>query len=120
MLFKGSGVALVTPFNEDGVDFEKLGELIEYHIENKKPFSTQGMNSLIVDEEKLILERDKYVKRIDEVRKTFDKLSIEIQIMMIELYACGYNHTRVANKHNYARQYLYKIINKEIKKVLKK
>lgn len=92
----------------------------EYHIENKKPFSTQGMNSLIVDEEKLILERDKYVKRIDEVRKTFDKLSIEIQIMMIELYACGYNHTRVANKHNYARQYLYKIINKEIKKVLKK
>ncbi|GAA0700038.1 4-hydroxy-tetrahydrodipicolinate synthase [Paraclostridium ghonii] len=35
MLFKGSGVALVTPFNEDGVDFKKLGELIEYHIENK-------------------------------------------------------------------------------------
>ena len=32
MLFKGSGVALVTPFNEDGVDFEKLGELIEYNI----------------------------------------------------------------------------------------
>lgn len=35
MLFKGSGVALVTPFNETGVDFNKLGELIEYHIENK-------------------------------------------------------------------------------------
>lgn len=35
MLFKGSGVALVTPFNENGVDFKKLGELIEYHIENK-------------------------------------------------------------------------------------
>ena len=31
-LFKGSGVALVTPFNDNGVDFEKLEELIEYHI----------------------------------------------------------------------------------------
>ncbi|KPI47977.1 4-hydroxy-tetrahydrodipicolinate synthase [Clostridioides difficile] len=35
MLFKGSAVALVTPFTEDNnVNFEKLGELIEYHIEN--------------------------------------------------------------------------------------
>jgi len=31
-LFKGSGVAIVTPFNEKGVDFEKLEELIEWHI----------------------------------------------------------------------------------------
>lgn len=35
MLFKGSAVALVTPFTEDNkVNFDKLGELIEYHIEN--------------------------------------------------------------------------------------
>ncbi|MBY2476924.1 4-hydroxy-tetrahydrodipicolinate synthase [Clostridioides difficile] len=35
MLFKGSAVALVSPFTEDNnVNFEKLGELIEYHIEN--------------------------------------------------------------------------------------
>lgn len=34
-IFKGSGVAIVTPFNETGVDFEKLKELIEWHIENK-------------------------------------------------------------------------------------
>ena len=33
---KGSIVALITPFNEDGsVNFEKLGELIEWHIANK-------------------------------------------------------------------------------------
>lgn len=31
-LFTGSCVALVTPFNESGVDFEKLEELIEWHI----------------------------------------------------------------------------------------
>ncbi|WP_454053346.1 4-hydroxy-tetrahydrodipicolinate synthase [Clostridium sp. Marseille-Q7071] len=34
-IFKGSGVAIVTPFNETGVDFNKLRELIEWHIENK-------------------------------------------------------------------------------------
>lgn len=34
-LFVGSGVALVTPFKEDfSVDFEKLGELVEYHCNN--------------------------------------------------------------------------------------
>ncbi len=34
--FTGSGVALVTPFNADGsINFDKLGELIEFHIENK-------------------------------------------------------------------------------------
>ncbi|MGL5655980.1 MAG: dihydrodipicolinate synthase family protein, partial [Fusobacteriaceae bacterium] len=35
-IFVGSGVALVTPFNEDmTVNFEKLRELIEFQIENK-------------------------------------------------------------------------------------
>lgn len=34
-LFKGSAVAIVTPFNEKGVNFDKLKELVEWHIENK-------------------------------------------------------------------------------------
>ena len=34
-IFTGSGVAIVTPFTEDGVDFEKLGELIEFQIKEK-------------------------------------------------------------------------------------
>ena len=36
IVFKGSGVALVTPFDKSGEDinFDKLGELIEYHIQN--------------------------------------------------------------------------------------
>ena len=34
-MVKGSIVALVTPFHPDGtVNFQKLGELIEWHIEN--------------------------------------------------------------------------------------
>ncbi len=34
-IFTGSGVALVTPFKENGeVDFDKLKELVEFHVEN--------------------------------------------------------------------------------------
>ena len=40
-IFRGSCVALVTPFTETGVDFDKLKELIEWHIEN-------GTDSILV------------------------------------------------------------------------
>lgn len=33
-IFKGSGAAIVTPFSENGVDFEKLRELLNWHVEN--------------------------------------------------------------------------------------
>lgn len=34
-IFEGSAVALVTPFNEKGVDFAKLEKMVEFHIANK-------------------------------------------------------------------------------------
>lgn len=33
-IFNGCGTAIVTPFNENGVDFESYGKLIDYQIEN--------------------------------------------------------------------------------------
>jgi 4-hydroxy-tetrahydrodipicolinate synthase len=33
-IFKGSGVAIITPFKDNGVDFEKLGELLDWHVAN--------------------------------------------------------------------------------------
>ena len=34
-IFKGAGVAIITPFHTDGsVNYEKLGELIDFQIEN--------------------------------------------------------------------------------------
>ena len=34
-IFKGAGVAIVTPMNEDmSVNYEKLEELVEYHVNN--------------------------------------------------------------------------------------
>lgn len=55
-LFKGSGVALVTPFKNNGVDFKKLEELIEYHIKNNTDAiiicGTTGEATTMTEEEK--------------------------------------------------------------------
>lgn len=57
-LFTGSGVALITPFNENNeVNFEKLRELLEFHIANRTDAiivtGTTGESSTMTDEEKL-------------------------------------------------------------------
>ena len=41
-IFKGAGVAVVTPFNEDGsINYDRLDELIDYHCNN-------GTDSIII------------------------------------------------------------------------
>jgi 4-hydroxy-tetrahydrodipicolinate synthase len=40
-IFKGSGVAIVTPFTETGVDFDKLKELLEWHVK-------EGTDAIII------------------------------------------------------------------------
>lgn len=40
-MFKGSGVAIVTPFTKDGIDFDKLGELLEWHV-------AEGTDAIII------------------------------------------------------------------------
>ena len=58
MIFKGSAVALVTPFDENGkINFQKINELVEYHIENGTDAivacGTTGEASTMNDEEHL-------------------------------------------------------------------
>lgn len=57
-IFKGAGVAIVTPMKEDGsVNFEKLGELIDYQINHKTDCiiicGTTGESSTLSHEEHL-------------------------------------------------------------------
>ena len=55
-LFDGSGVALVTPFKNGKINYEKMGELIEWHIKNKTDAiivcGTTGESSTMTDEER--------------------------------------------------------------------
>lgn len=76
-LFEGSGVALITPFKNNKVDYEKLSELIEFHIENKTDSiiicGTTGESSTMSDYEKKEIIKftvDKVNKRIPVIAGT--------------------------------------------------
>lgn len=76
-LFKGSGVAIVTPFTNEGVDFDKLGELIEWHISSGTDAiiicGTTGEASTMTDDEKKAAYRftvEKVAKRIPVIAGT--------------------------------------------------
>lgn len=62
MIFKGSGVALVTPFNEDmSINFSALKNLIDYHINNNTDAiivcgTTGEASSMSVQEKLSVLE----------------------------------------------------------------
>ena len=56
--FKGTGVALVTPFRKEGeVDFNALQKLVEFQIENGVNYlvvqGTTGESVTLTDEEKV-------------------------------------------------------------------
>lgn len=55
-IFKGSAVAIVTPFTNDGINYEKLKELIEWHIEENTDAivicGTTGEASTMSEEER--------------------------------------------------------------------
>ena len=55
IIFKGSGVAIVTPFNEKGVNYTKLEELLNFQIENSVDSiivcGTTGEASAMTEEE---------------------------------------------------------------------
>lgn len=77
-IFTGAGVALVTPFHEDGsVNYDKLDELIDYHCENGTDSiiicGTTGESSTLSEEEhmeciRFTIERTK--KRIPVIAGT--------------------------------------------------
>lgn len=71
MIFKGCGVAIVTPFKDGKVDFKKLEELVEWHINEGTDAiivaGTTGEASTMTDEEQLAAIKcvvDKVAKRI--------------------------------------------------------
>ena len=67
-VFEGSGVAIVTPFNENGVNFAELDRLIEFNIENSTDAiiicGTTGESATMPDKEHVSVI-DHTVKRVN-------------------------------------------------------
>lgn len=86
LIFKGSGVALVTPMKDDGsVDYDVLGELIEFHIAN-------GTDSIIAcgtTGECAVLSHDEHC---EAVKFMIDKVNKRIPVIA----SSGSNDTRYA------------------------
>lgn len=86
-IFTGAGVAIVTPMNADGsVNFDKLGETIEYQIANKTDAiiicGTTGESSTLTHEEHLACI--KYA--VDKVAKEFQSLLEQVQTVLKQLF----------------------------------
>ena len=87
LLFTGAGVAIVTPFTEDGVDFGKLEELIEFQIK-------QGIDSIIscgTTGEASTMPDDEHV---EVIRFTVEKINGRVPVIA----GTGSNDTRHAIK----------------------
>lgn len=86
-MFKGSGVAIVTPFDENGIDFNKLEKLLEWHInENTDAIiicGTTGEASTMTDEEKK-----------EAIRFTVEKVNKRIPVIA----GTGSNNTKYTIK----------------------
>lgn len=80
--FQGSATALITPFDENGVNYEVLGQLIEFQIENGTDaivfLGTTGEPSTMSFEEEHIL-MDYAVKKVNHRAKV--------------IFGCGSNNT---------------------------
>ena len=86
-LFIGSAVAIITPFNDNGVDYDTLGDLIEFQIKNSTDAivicGTTGEASTMPDEEHIAV-----------VKFTVDKVNKRVPV----LAGSGSNDTRHAIK----------------------
>ncbi|WP_299994708.1 4-hydroxy-tetrahydrodipicolinate synthase [uncultured Clostridium sp.] len=84
-IFKGSGVAIITPFNENGIDYEKLRELLEWHIKESTDAiiicGTTGEAATMTEQEKK-----------DAIKFTVDVINKRIPVIA----GTGGNNTKAA------------------------
>lgn len=73
-IFQGSAVAIVTPFNEDGVNFKKLEELLEWHVK-------EGTDAIVIcgttGEATTMTEKEKK----DTIKFTVDVINKRIPVI---------------------------------------
>jgi len=90
-MLKGSLVALVTPFNDDGsVNYDVLGELIEYHINNK----TDGLVVLGTTGEASTMS---FEEEVEVIKYSVKKVNKRVPLII----GAGSNDTLYAVKNAY-------------------
>ena len=90
MLFKGSGVAIVTPFDKNGVvDYDTLGKLLEFNIAN----GTDAIISCGTTGESATMSAEEYKDVIDF---TVKKVNKRIPVIV----GTGSNNTKLAIEHS--------------------
>lgn len=89
-------------------------------IENRSGDVQQRYLEMILNEEQYIKQRDEYASIILKMEETFMSMDNVAREYMMELYLVGGNHNVIASSYGYSRQRLYKIVNREIKEMLKK
>ena len=86
-IFEGSGVALITPFKDNGVDFEKLKQLLEWHVK-------EGTDAIIIcgttGEATTMTEKEKK----DVIKFTVDTINKRIPVIA----GSGSNNTQLQLK----------------------
>jgi len=97
ILFKGSGVALVTPFDKKNkIDFNILGELLEFHVSNHTDSliisGTTGESATLSDKEKINIFEfvvNKINKRIPVIAGTGSNNSLHAKKLSREAKSVG-------------------------------
>ena len=94
-IFTGAGVAIVTPFNEDGsVNYERFAELIEFQIAN----NTDALDACASDE-----KIDRYIEIIGDGAKCFDiRLYVVVFVFVYRLLTDVYNIGKLLLTHSCA------------------
>lgn len=87
-MFKGTGVAIVTPFKNDAVDLEAYGKLLDFHMDNgiqcMVTLGTTGEASVLTEEE-----------RNQVITLTVEKCNGRIPVVV----GVGSNNTAIAKKY---------------------
>lgn len=84
-IFTGSGVAIVTPFTKDGVNFDVLGQLIDFQLEN-------GTDAVVVCGTTGEASTMSYGERMDTIRFCVDRTAGRVPVIA----GSGSNSTEIA------------------------
>ena len=95
MLFEGSGVAIITPFNDDGsVDYKAYENLLDFHLKNK----TDAIIALGTTAEAACLSEEEKIKVVDiSIKKIQGQIPLIVGTGSNNTYASGKFSEKISN-----------------------